>query len=116
MMSRLTSRPYRAKSQLSVASVTLMAGNGYSATLTIAANDDAAVDGDLSFTMVTAVAGSADLAFNSSDPVDVVSIAEDDDTLLLLPANAQSTPALGGLSLTALGLLLGGLDVMRLRK
>ncbi|WP_136679801.1 hypothetical protein [Neptunomonas sp. XY-337] len=101
---------------LSAASVTLTAGNGYSATFTITANDDAAVDGDLSFTVVTAAADSVDPAFDGFDPVDVVGIAEDDDTLPPPPVNAQSIPALGGLGLAALGLLLGGLGVTRLRK
>jgi hypothetical protein len=64
---------------LSAASVVLNAGNGYSATVTVTAIDDAAVDGNVPFSITTAAATSADAAFDGLDPADISGDAIDND-------------------------------------
>lgn len=98
---------------LSAPSVVLNAGNGYTATFTITAVDDAAVDGDLSFTVVTAAATSADGTYAGVDPVDVVGIAADND-VVAAPVAPRTVPAIGPFGLVALMAMLAGLGMTRL--
>ena len=98
---------------LSAPSVVLNAGNGYNATFTITAVDDAAVDGDLSFTVVTAAATSADGTYAGLDPVDVVGIAADND-VVAAPVAPRTVPAIGPFGLVALMAMLAGLGMTRL--
>ena len=98
---------------LSTPSVVLNAGNGYTATFTITAVDDAAVDGDLSFTVVTAAATSADGTYAGLDPVDVVGIAADND-VVAAPVAPRTVPAIGPFGLVALMAMLAGLGMTRL--
>ncbi len=98
---------------LSAPSVVLNAGNGYTATFTITAVDDATVDGDLSFTVVTAAATSGDGAYAGLDPVDVVGIAADND-VVAAPVAPRTVPAIGPFGLVALMAMLAGLGMTRL--
>lgn len=56
---------------LSTGTVTLTAGNGYSATFDVTATDDAVSDGDQAFTIVTAPAVSGDVAYNGINTPDI---------------------------------------------
>lgn len=63
---------------LSTTSVTLTVGNGYSANITVTANDDAVVDGDVPFTIETLLTIPGDGGF-FADPVDINGFTLDND-------------------------------------
>ncbi len=70
---------------LSTGTVTLTAGNGYSATFDVTAADDAVNDGDQAFTIVTAPAVSGDAAYNGINIPDIEGQALDTDPVPGLP-------------------------------
>lgn len=65
---------------LSSNSVTLNAGNGYSSTVTVTANDDMVANGDRTFSITTDAAVSADAGFQGINPVDINGMVLDNDS------------------------------------
>lgn len=100
----------------SVASVTLTAGNGYSATFDITAVDDAAVDGDLAFTVTTDPAVSADGAFSGLDSDDATGTAVDNDTPAPAVGSAAPLPTIGHFGQFILMMLIAGFGLRSLRQ
>lgn len=98
---------------LSTNSVTLTAGNGYSATVTITAIDDALIDGDLAFSVTTGAAVSADLAYNGVDPVDINGLAVDNDAPAVV-VTPVPVPTLGEWTRIGLALLLATFGILAL--
>ncbi len=75
------------------ASIVLTAGNGYSFTFLITANDDLIVDGDQAFSFTTDPSVSGDGAFAGINPADINGIAIDNDAVAPA-ADAVSAPTL----------------------
>lgn len=96
--------------------VTLTAGNGYSDTFTIAANDDALIDGDQAFTFITSAATSGDGGFSGINPFDVSGIALDDDTAPVGGTGATSLPTLSQWSQLLLLVLLAGFGMRAVQR
>ncbi|MEZ5439931.1 MAG: Calx-beta domain-containing protein [Lysobacterales bacterium] len=81
----------------SVATVTFNIGNWDTPqTVTVTGVDDAAVDGDIAYTIVTAAATSADAGYNGIDPADVGVTNTDDDNAGLSINDVSVTEGTGG--------------------
>lgn len=65
-------------------------------TVTVTGVDDAAVDGDVAYTILTAAATSADTAYNGIDPADVAVSNQDDDSAGLSINDVSVTEGTGG--------------------
>ena len=64
---------------LSTNTIVLNAGNGYSSAVTVTANDDMVANGDMSFSITTAAAVSADANYQGINPVDINGMVLDND-------------------------------------
>lgn len=64
---------------LSSSSVTLTAGNGYSSSVTVTANDDMVANGDRTFSITTDTAVSADAGYQGMNPVDINGMVLDNE-------------------------------------
>ncbi|WP_198147342.1 IPTL-CTERM sorting domain-containing protein [Gilvimarinus polysaccharolyticus] len=96
--------------------VTLTAGNGYSVTFDITANDDALIDGDQAFTFTTSAATSTDLGFDGLNPADINGVALDDDVAPSVGAGATSLPTLSQWSQLLLLILLAGFGMRAVQR
>src|SRR5439155_1014036 len=84
---------------VSTAALTFTTANWYlPQTVTVTGADDFIDDGDVSYTIITAPATSADAAYNGLDSSDVTALDSDDDVsqIILAPASGLATTEAGG--------------------
>lgn len=101
---------------VSTATVSLTAGNGYSATFDVTAVADAVVDADQAFTVVTAASTSADANFNGIDLNDIDGTAVNTDVPAPPPVVAQPIPTLTAMWQLALAGVLALVGMFGMRR